>query len=668
MKKKEARFFSALLFLGASLIADTSEAKVILPAFFTNNMVLQQKDQVPLWGSAAPDKTVNVFTSWNNKKYTAKADNKGNWKVTVSTPAYGGPYSVTFDDGDALTLSNILIGEVWVCSGQSNMEMPLAGWGKIKNYEQEIAAANYPEIRLLQVQKATSIKPLKNVKVDADSWQVCSPATIPGFSSVAYFFAKNIYESKHVPIGLIHTSWGGTIAEAWTSGPSLKKMPEFAQAVEEMQNDPDFEKNIRKKFEVQLEAWNKKLTAKDPGYKDGKALWATSNLDASAWKTMNLPELWEKEGLTDFDGLVWFRKKVTIPQSWSDKELTLSLGPIDDNDVTFFNGKEIGRTQGYDKARVYTIPAGEVKAGENTIAVQVFDGSGGGGIYGSPDQLFIKNSSGEKISLTGDWKYQVSIAASEIDAMPYSPEGGPNRPTVLYNSMIHPLIPYAFRGVIWYQGESNASRAYQYKELFPLMINDWRKNWNRGNFPFYFVQLANFMDKKEQPAESEWAELREAQKATLSLSNTGMAVAIDIGEAKDIHPKNKQEVGRRLALIARAEIYGEKIPFSGPMYQSMKVVGDKIRLSFTHTGNGLKIKEGGKLKGFAVAGADHKFYWADAKIKGNEVIVSSDQVKSPVAVRYAWADNPDANLYNGADLPASPFRTDNWPGLTINKK
>ncbi|RXF69658.1 sialate O-acetylesterase [Arcticibacter tournemirensis] len=644
-----------------------TEAKVTLPAFFSNNMVLQQKDNAPLWGSTDSKKEVKIRTSWNGKSYIAKPDSKGNWKIAVSTPSYGGPYSITFDDGETLTLSNILIGEVWVCSGQSNMEMPLAGWGKINNYEKEIQSATFPEIRLLQVQKATSTAPLSDVKIDGGSWQLCSPNTVENFSSVAYFFARNIYESKHIPIGLIHTSWGGTIAEAWTSGPSLKKMSDFASAVQKMENDRNGDGSEEVKYQAALKVWTAALNAKDQGYEGGKAIWAAAGQNISDWQTMTLPATWESAGLGEFDGIVWFRKTFTVPAAWAGKDLTLSLGPIDDNDYTFFNGIEIGKTEGWDKPRTYTVPGNLVKEGENSVTVRVYDGSGNGGIYGEAKKVFVKNASGEKVELAGEWRFKKGASLTDLPSMPVA-NTGPNRPTVLYNAMINPIVPYAIRGAIWYQGESNASRAYQYRELFPLMISDWRKSWNRGDFPFYFVQLANFMKANDQPVESEWAELREAQKMTLSLPNTGMAVTIDIGEEKDIHPKNKQEVGRRLALIARANVYGEKIAYSGPIYESNKIENNTVRLSFKRTDKGLSIKGGNELKGFAIAGSDQKFYWAQAKIVGNTVVVSSPQVPNPVAVRYNWANNPSGNLYNVAGLPASPFRTDDWKGITAGKK
>lgn len=642
------------------------QAKITLSVLFTNNMVLQQKDNVPVWGSTSSGKNIRITTSWNNKVYTVKPGPDGKWKTTVSTPSYGGPYSMTFDDGEVLKLNNILIGEVWVCSGQSNMEMPLAGWGKINNYKEEIAAASYPEIHLLQIQKNTSTTPLSEITADGDGWQECTPSTISGFSSVAYFFAKNLFEAKHVPVGVIHTSWGGTIAEAWTSGTALKKMPEFLGEVERMENDKDFEKKETEKYNQEIAARNRTLDEKDPGLKTTS--WASRAVDVSSWQTMPLPTLWEQAGLPDFDGVVWFRKKIMLPETWKGKSLTLNLGPIDDMDVTWFNGTVVGMTDGWERKRTYTIPGNLVKTGENIIAVRVLDGSGGGGIYGEPQNMFLQTNTGEKLELAGPWAYKVALTKEQLPAMPVQRVTGPNRPTVLYNAMIHPLIPYAIKGAIWYQGESNADRAYQYRELFPLMISDWRKNWGRGNFPFYFVQLANFMKPDQQPAESAWAELREAQKMTLSLPNTGMATAIDIGDENDIHPKNKQEVGRRLALIALANLYGENVAWSGPVYKSYKTDGNKIRLSFSHTDKGLQAKGSDTLKGFAIAGSDHKFYWATAAISGNEVVVSSPQVTDPVAVRYAWGNNPQANLCNAAGLPAPPFRTDDWQGVTYGKK
>ncbi|WP_133576759.1 sialate O-acetylesterase [Pedobacter metabolipauper] len=660
-------YFSQKISLILVLLACTTstQAKVTLPSVFSDYMVFQQKTNAAIWGKTKPGLSVNITTTWSSKAYSARADQDGNWKILVPTPSYGGPYTVTISDGEETKLSNVLIGDVWVCSGQSNMEMPLAGWGKIDNYEKEIQEANYPKIRLLQGDHVTSNVPLANAKVSNGGWVPCTPQYIGGFSSVAYFFAREIYKKTGIPIGLIHTSWGGTIAEAWTSAGTLKKMPDFAAAVDKIEKAGQGATGLS--LEQQMEEWQKLVLKNDAGYVNGVAQWTSTLPESPSWKTMTLPVLWEKSGIPGFDGVMWFRKSINIPASWAGKEIKLNLGTIDDDDVTYFNGEKIGETKGYNATRIYTIPAAKVKAGANVLAVRIFDGIGDGGIYGDQNILSLTNAAGGRISLDGEWTYNKGLDLKDIAAAPVSNEG-PNRATVLYNAMINPYIQFAIRGAIWYQGESNADRASQYKELFPNMIRDWRSSWKQPDFPFYFVQLANFMKVIERPGPSAWAELRDAQLKTLSLPNTGMAVAIDIGDAVDIHPKNKQEVGRRLALIALAKDYGIKTAYSGPQFQTQQTEGSAIKLTFKFAEGGLKAKDGTELKGFTIAGADQKFYTAKATIKGNQVIVSSTEVTGPVAVRYAWADNPVCNLVNGADLPASPFRTDSWKEITYGKK
>jgi sialate O-acetylesterase len=536
------------------------------------------------------------------------------------------------------------------------MEMPLAGWGKVLNYKEEIASANYPEIRLLHIQPTTSPQPLENVATESNGWQVCSPSTIAGFSSTGYFFGRDLNKKLNIPIGLINTSWGGTFAEAWTSGESLEQIPDFKSAVEAIRKQTDNE--TKESYNQKIKDWSTRVLAADQGLVKKTPVWANTQLNETGWHTMQIPCLWENDNLADFDGVVWFRKAIDIPSDWEGKNLELHLGMVDDNDITYFNGKEIGATEGYNEERIYTISGKIVKKGRAVISVRITDTGGGGGIYGETDKIFIALASdkAEKILLSGEWKYRQAVNFQDFP-VPQSFRN-PNRPTVLYNAMIHPLVPYAIQGAIWYQGEANTDRAYQYRELFPLMIRDWRKAWNK-DFPFYFVQLANFMERKSEPQESNWAKLREAQLQTLHLENTGMAVIIDIGDAKDIHPKNKQEVGRRLALAAEANTYKQQIDFSGPIYRTYQIDGDKIRIQFDYA-NGLKSGDGKALTGFAIAGSDHIFHWANAVIEGTEVIVGSPNVKFPVAVRYAWADNPACNLYNEANLPASPFRTDDW--------
>ncbi len=628
--------------------------KIVMDPLFTDNMVLQRDQTIKIWGKAEPGSSVEV--ELGNSRAEAVAGGQGRWEAALPPMPAGGPYELILRGEKTYRIKNVMIGEVWVCSGQSNMEMPVS---RVMNAKQEIAAAHYPEIRLLTVEKATSPAPLDTFR--SAGWQLCTPKTVADFSAVAYFYGRSLYKELNVPIGLIHSSWGGTVIEAWTSAETLRKFPEFADRLDSLEKISH--ENIAKalkEYKARMKAREKRMHGPDAGMRDGKYVWNAPGLNTSEWEEMELPTLWERAGHRDLDGAVWFRKRVNIPPSMSGKTLTLSLGPVNDNDITWFNGVKVGETKGASEKRIYKIPASLVNKGTNVIVVRVFDIGNNGGIYGQPDELKITDDAGHVIPLRGVWKYRIGLAVEPVPRSPYDP----NQPTVLYNAMIRPLIPYAIRGAIWYQGESNAGRAYQYRQLFPAMITDWRTHWDQGDFPFYFVQLANFLHPQAEPGDDAWAELREAQLMTLRLPNTGMAVTIDIGDADDIHPKNKQEVGRRLALNALRLTYGKDVENSGPLYDSMQIEGKRIRLTFTHVDGGLVAKGGGALKGFAIAGADKHFVWADAKIAGNTVVVSSHKVKHPVAVRYAWASNPVCNLYNKAGLPASPFRTDDWRGVT----
>jgi sialate O-acetylesterase len=532
--------------------------------------------------------------------------------------------------------------------------------------EQEMAQAKFPQIRLFSVANRTAFAPVDDC---TGKWLVCTPETVGGFSAVGYFFGRHLHQNLNVPVGLINTSWGGTIAEAWTSAEALQaKLPEFNDAIAEVRGPRDtFEKAMvdykekMKSFDVSLQ----KLYALEDDMA-GAARRAAADLDDSTWKPMELPGNWEVRGMPDVDGCVWFRKVIEVPAGWAGKELILRPGPIDEVDVTWFNGVQVGakgncRTNDvrfWNVPREYHVPGNLVKTGKNVIAVRVFDCAGQGGFWGAPaEQMFVELADGSDkthLSLAGTWKCDPELI---LPKRPGSPDT-PNRPTLLFNAMIHPLIPYAIKGAIWYQGESNAGRAMQYRTLLPTLITDWRTRWGLGDFPFLVVQLANFMARGTQPEESDWAALREAQAmTTTALPNVGMALAIDIGDAKDIHPRNKQDVGMRLGLAARAIGYGQKIEFSGPVFNGMTLANGKAELSFTHTDGGLVVK-GDTLTGFAVCGADRKFVWAKAQVQGDKIVVGADQVPQPVAVRYAWANNPECNLYNGAGLPAVPFRTD----------
>ena len=519
-------------------------------------------------------------------------------------------------------------------------------------------------MRLIQVEHNVSFQPLKNFS--SSGWQVCSPATVPDFSGVGYYFGRMLYETLNVPVGLIQTSWGGTVAEAWTSEQGLTDFPEFSEAIRTMHEqwhyEPSFEEQNRNYAKAQQD-WIDSVDAKDLGsYKNGLG-WANPGMIADDWSDASLPGLWEGTEIGDYDGIVWYRKTVFVPDSLSNDRWTLSLGLIDDIDITWVNGVRVGSMDVYNRLREYEIPKGVIHTGYNVIVVRVLDHHGGGGIWGTPDQMNLDGDGRHVLPLAGEWLYKIGVPKENVPPVPPEVAGIQNSPTVLFNAMVHPVIPYTMQGVIWYQGESNADRAYQYRSLFPAMIRDWRSRWNR-DFPFYFVQLANYMTRVQEPSESEWAELREAQTNALSLPNTGMAVIIDIGQATDIHPRNKYDVGKRLALNALVGTYHQDLIASGPLYRSMRLENKGIRLFFDHVDGGLMSKGDKKLHGFSIAGPDRKFVWADAAIDGETVIVRSASVKNPVAVRYAWANNPDCNLYNRAGLPASPFRTDDWPGLT----
>jgi sialate O-acetylesterase len=474
-----------------------------------------------------------------------------------------------------------------------------------------------------------------------------------------------------VAVGLIQSAWGGTVVEAWTSSASLKTVPEMAGFIRMLETSPVDSIFAEDDFAAKMAAWNRQLEEADSASQGTGLPWYHPEFDDGNWPTMLLPNNWERAGLPGFTGIVKFRKAVKLSEGFIgppaassiEPNLSMNLGPIDDADLTYFNGVQIGAANVWNQHRHYRVPADLAKVGNNVIAVRVLDTGGPGGIYGQPEALNLLKDSTQALSLAGEWRYQ---AGADLQNLPPRPAASntPNRPTVLYNAMIAPLVPFAMRGVIWYQGESNAQRAYQYRTLFPLLIKDWRARWGQGDFPFLFVQLANFEPVATEPVDDDWAELREAQTRALALPNTGMAVTIDVGDADDIHPGNKQDVGNRLALAARHIAYGENLAYSGPLYKSMTIEGNRIRLFFDHAGEGLMSKGGDKLQGFAIAGDDRKFVWAEAVIDGKTILVSGPTVANPVAVRYAWAINPICNLYNRAGLPASPFRTDAWPEMT----
>lgn len=641
-----------LILLSLCMIAFV-QAKVTLPSFFTDNMVIQQNSHLTFCGKAKPGKQVTVKVNWNNEKYAAKAATDGSFTIEVPTPEAGGPYQITVSDGEKLVFNNVLSGEVWICSGQSNMEMPVAGWGKVLNYEQEVADANYPSIRLLQVKKTVAFTPRDNVDMNMNGWQECSSATVPEFSSVAYFYARHLSKELNVPIGVIDCTWGGTPAESWTSHQTLKQVMGFQEKMADMEKAGFGREKLIELYHREMDEWLQQFDAKDAGFKAGAPQWTSALQTAEEWKPMELPAYWETRGL-NFDGILWFQKEVEIPGDWKGKELSLHLAMIDDDDVTYFNGKEIGRTSGCSTMRHYKIPAELAKAGKGVITIRAIDYGGEGGIHGEPQHLFME-ANGKKIPLAGNWTYHLGTSMSVIPSKPLSPEGTgwPTScyPTVLYNAMIHPLTAFPIKGAIWYQGENNVGQDEQYSVLFQSMITDWRKAWKQ-DFPFYFVQLANYLKPEDVQPDSKWAALRDAQARSLHLPNTGMVCAIDLGEAYDIHPKNKQEVGKRLARVSLAKTY-HKGTYEVPVYLGYRISGRTLILSFDRE---VVVGEGAP-KGFILAGPDGKFHPAQATIQGKEVILQSDRIEIPTAACYAWADNPVCNLYGKSGLPVPPFRT-----------
>ena len=651
------------------LFAALANAEVRLPAIIGDNMVLQQGVKVRIWGSAKPGEKITV--TFDKKSTNATADTQGHWETWIGPLKAGGPSELTVKGDNVLNIRNVLVGDVWLCSGQSNMEWPLIN---TINGADTVAKANYPEIRLFSVEHLTAEKPQADLQ---GRWVVTTPDEAAHFSAVGYFFGLELYQHLKIPIGLIDSSWGGTPAEAWTSHGSLLASPELKPILDRYESSLNALPQTKETYARALAQWEEKNLYIDAGNK-GEGLGYADPANATTdWSRMELPQQFETAGLL-IDGAVWFRKVVELPESWSGKELLLNLPPVDDYDVTYFNGTKIGATgretpNSYSVPRKYVVPGSLVHAGRNLIAVRVFDSAGEGGFSrGGAMSLGPAGAADTQlVSLRGLWDYKV-----ELSLEPKHPDWGTrpeavgvanqNNPSVLYNAMIAPLLPFAIRGAIWYQGESNAGRAYQYRTLFPTMIRNWRTAWGR-EFPFYFVQLANWHANKAEPVESDWAELREAQLMTLREPQTGMAVIIDIGDENDIHPRNKLDVGHRLATWALAETYKQNVVPSGPIFERATITGSEVRIRFKY-GAGLKTSDGGPLKGFAIAGEDRHFVWANAKIDGDTVIVSSSSVQKPLAVRYAWADNPIANLYNKAGLPASPFRTDDWPGVTTARR
>jgi sialate O-acetylesterase len=634
------------------VVRDTA-GEVRLARLFSNGVVLQRGVGIPVWGWAAPRTPIVVTLAGRSARATA--DTAGRWSVRLPALPAGGPHTIVVHAAGAhATVSDVLIGDVWVASGQSNMEWRLAD---ATGGREAAAAARDSLLREFKVPISWSEAPAADLT--GGSWAPADAQHAGNMSAVAYYFARELRDSQRVPVGIVNTSWGGSAIETWLSAGASELPPDAGQRELAAER-------------TRLDAARSALVArfgdlrKDPGMTDGAAPWAAAALDTAGWTRLRTPALWESQGYADVDGIAWYRTTVNLSAAQAARGAQLVLGPIDDDDVTWVNGVEVGRTRGYNLPRRYVVPASALREGPNAIAVRVADYGGGGGIYGSGDSLRFEVGDGSVRPLSGEWRFRLAELGMQMDGQRTN-----KVPVITYNQMVHPLLGFPIKGVIWYQGESNANsdeQARAYRDQLRTLVTSWRREWkgSSATFPFFWVQLPNYGQADPSPSASggAWAVHREATTAVLSLPNTGQAVTIDVGDPNDIHPRDKAPVGHRLALLARKVAYGENVRTSGPTYLSHVVQGDRVTVRFANVGTGLVarggIDGGAANSGFQVAGADRRWAWANVRMERDRVVVWSDQVPHPVAVRYAWSGNPAATLFNSDMLPAAPFRTDAW--------
>ncbi|HNU76909.1 MAG TPA: sialate O-acetylesterase [Prolixibacteraceae bacterium] len=617
-------------------------ARITLPQLISDGMVLQRDVPLKINGWASPGEKVTL--TFKNKKYRATAGRDSTWLINLPAQTAGGPWEMTFKGENTLKVTNILFGDVWICAGQSNMVLPME---RVKEkYGREIAGASFPAVRHFFIPTVTNLRgPQKDLP--PGSWKEANPRDVLGFSAVAYFFGKAVHEKYGVPVGLVNASVGGTPIEAWISEAGFREFPGILKTIEtnKVPRSP-------RSGAFNPPPRNPAAPAADRGQREA---WQSPDYIPVGWKPFTIPGFWEDQGIRNLDGVVWFRREIDIPVSMAGLPARLFMGRIVDSDFLYVNGRQVGNITYQYPPRRYTVPEGLLKAGKNLIVVRVTNDSGKGGFV--PDKPYFLEAGGHTVDLRGEWHYKVGEVFTPRPRIPQF--SAQNQPAALFNAMVAPVTGYAAKGFLWYQGETNAGNAEAYREYLPALIRDWRNQWNQGDLPFLFVQLANFMEVDYLPAESQWAELREAQRKALGETNTAMAVTIDLGEWNDIHPLNKKEVGERLALGAFRLAYGDtSVVWSGPLYQSHTVSGDSMLLVFDHVGSGLVSRDGEPLARFEVAGADGKYFPAEARITGDRISLRHHAVARPERARYAWADNPDgANLYNKAGLPASPFQT-----------
>jgi sialate O-acetylesterase len=630
-------------------------------------MVLQRDVPDTIFGTATPGSLIEVDLAGQSS--TVQADTDGRWITKLRPMPAGGPYEMKVTGDGTVLFKDVMVGEVWVASGQSNMEFREENAEDFSRAKSEAV----PAVRMFTVGHKSSEDPESDI---AGNWQVASSFGIGYFSAVAYSFAAEVQRRLHVPVGIINSSWGGTAAEAWTSRDGLESnastRPMIDAYLESLRNYPD----VREKYQKELADWNADRVDKvNVGVTKG---WAAESTDVSDWKPVTLPTTIKEIEGRQVNGAFWFRRTFELPSSMTGKTLLLELGPIDNYDRAYINGVQVGFSDSevpnaWVTPRSYPVASSLLHEGTNTVAVRVFSSAGVGGFTGTAQQMVLRqyDKLGDAVPIDGSWEYKPERIAQPEGPPPTPPVGPGNAraPGGLFNGMVAPLIPFTIKGVIWYQGEANTSRAFEYRSLFTTLIQDWRAKWGEGSFPFYFVQLPNFLPKSSDPGESAWAELREAQSFALTLPATGMATTIDLGDPNDIHPKNKREVGRRLAIDVLHDVYHNFAEVAAsPYVKTVHVNDDEVWVRFESTGGKLKTTDERPPVGFAIAGADHKFHWAEGRIRGDWVILSSKDVPKPVAVRYAWADNPDVNLVGLTGLPATPYRSDDWSAAAVESK
>jgi sialate O-acetylesterase len=618
---------------------------------FGDNMVMQRGKPNTIWGWSEPGDHVVARIGEQTASAVAGADRR--WQVSIQPPPAGGPYTIRITGHDTVELHNVLVGDVWLCGGQSNMQV---GLGMTFTGPADVKAANNPEIRFFSVASQTAYR---HADVVEGSWKAVSPETADRVSAVAYYFARRVQQDIHVPIGLIVDALGGTPAEAWTSAAALRPLHDFDIPLAELE---------RLSSEGAPEYGNYVMHWYDQYDIGLKGNWAAPDLDDSSWKPVDIPGGFADLGVPETPALAWFRREIVLPDPLPAGRTLLFLGSVERMDTAYINGTFVGASAWVENPRVYFVPEGLLKPGRNTLAIRVLKTKPDGGFLGKPEELHLMLGDKSIVQLAGKWKGQLSVDARPPQPLPIAFENWPVMPSVLYEGMLAPIAPLAITGALWYQGEQNSERGYQYRKILPVMVADWRRLFGQGNFPFYIVSLPAFKHRSATPVDDAWAETRESQAITAaSVPNSCLAVTIDTGDPDNIHPKDKQPVGERLALCALAKNYGEKVAYSGPTLKTVERLPGSIRLHFANADGGLVVK-GSKLEEFAIAGEDRRWSWADARIDGDTVVVSSPSVANPKEVRYAWQSNPAATLFNLAGLPAAPFRTDDWPGITESQR